>query len=115
MLKYGLMPSRTGRRVERAGEIPSYKKDAMKLIINRIYRYIGNVFHDLQRKVMLDDIMRQRKELYELMNGNEKNEEREISSGSHMDSVMQKINNMFNENEQNGINSGGNGNNKKRE
>ncbi len=47
--------------------MPSYKKDAMRLIINRIYRYIGNVFDEMQKKVMRDDIMRQRKELYELM------------------------------------------------
>ena len=48
--------------------MPSYKKDAMKLIINRVYRYIGNVFDEIQKKVMRDDIMKQRKELYELMN-----------------------------------------------
>ena len=35
----------------------SYKKDAMKLIFNRIERYIGNVFNEIQKKVMRDDIM----------------------------------------------------------
>ncbi len=52
--------------------MPSYKKDAMKLIINRIYRYIGNVFDEIQKKVMRDDIMKQRKELYELMHQQQK-------------------------------------------
>lgn len=56
--------------------MPSYKKDAMRLIINRIYRYIGNVFDEMQKKVMRDDIMRQRKELYELMNSHNPKQKR---------------------------------------
>lgn len=36
--------------------IPSYKKDAMKLIINRIYRQIGNNFEEFRKKVMRADV-----------------------------------------------------------
>ncbi len=72
LLKYGPAPPQKNPRLglvqkPNDGEVPSYKKDAMRLIINRIYRYIGNVFHEMQKKVVRDDIMRQRKELYELM------------------------------------------------
>jgi len=51
LLKYGNLPSKanvnnnTKRQFNE--EVASYKKDAMKLIINRIYRYIGNIFDDI--------------------------------------------------------------------
>ena len=48
LLKYGPVPNKSmnaSRRTEQ--EIPSYKKDAMKLIINRIYKQIGFVFEEL--------------------------------------------------------------------
>ncbi|CDW91832.1 UNKNOWN [Stylonychia lemnae] len=70
LLKYGNLPNKVNNNTRRQGateEVASYKKDAMKLIINRIYRYIGNIFDDIQKKVMRDDIMRQRKELFDLM------------------------------------------------
>jgi hypothetical protein len=51
-----------------AKEIPSYKKDAIRMIVNRMNRYIGSIFQEIERKVMRDDIMRQRKELYDLLN-----------------------------------------------
>lgn len=34
-------------RKNQSEEVASYKKDAMRLIINRIYRYIGNIFEDI--------------------------------------------------------------------
>eukprot|EP00347_Sterkiella_histriomuscorum_P008146 403346205 len=71
LLKYGQLPAGKNlhsRRMQNfEGEVPSYKVDAMRLIINRIYRYLGNIFDEVQRKVMRDDIMRQRKEIFELM------------------------------------------------
>jgi hypothetical protein len=63
-LKYGPGPNKGNSSHKRNAadmEIPSYKLDAMKLIINRIYRHMGKVFEELNRKVMRDDIMMRRK------------------------------------------------------
>lgn len=49
MLKYGLNPNKNSN-LRSKFDVPSYKKDAMKLIANRIYKHIGSVFEELKRR-----------------------------------------------------------------
>jgi hypothetical protein len=61
VLKYGPAPNKSRIMSKDKIELASYKIDAMNLIINRIYRYMGKVFEEMQRKVMRDDIMMKKK------------------------------------------------------
>lgn len=48
ILKYGPLPNKSSLgRGRNESEIPSYKRDAMNMIVNRIYRYMGKILEEL--------------------------------------------------------------------